>query len=260
MFNFLIKEAKYVEGFKIWLAFADGKNGEIDLSDKLKSKSGIFEPLKNVDYFKNFKIRGQTIAWENGADIAPESLYELMEQQKSVKKIEMIVRKARAEDVDLMVELSHQKRISYEKAQPQFWKMAKNSDEMQKNWFLDEIQKQDVIALICINSQKNSSKTPKTNYQTNFLGFLIGKIIEPPAVYSAGLTLMIDDFCVSYEIFGQDSWVKIGQKLLDLAINKAKKMGVKQILVVCGNHDLAKQKFLEKNALTTTSNWLAKGI
>lgn len=160
----------------------------------------------------------------------------------------MIICEAKDEDVDLMVELSHQKRISYEKAQPQFWKMAKNSDEVQRNWFLSEIQKPEVIAIVCKDSQEN------------FLGFLIGKLVEPPSVYSAGLTLMIDDFCVNYEIFGQDSWSKIGKKLLVEAAKRGKKMGAKQILVVCGDHDLEKQKFLAESGLATTSNWLAKVI
>ncbi len=180
--------------------------------------------------------------------------------QKTKKDFEIIVDRARDEDVDLMVELSFQKRIFYEKAQPQFWKMAKNSDEVQKNWFLSEIQNRDVIALVCKNSQKNSSEIPQKNRQENFLGFIIGKTIEPPAVYSAGLTLMIDDFCINNKIFGQDSWVIIGQKLIDSGIDEARKMDAKQILVVCGNHDLAKRKFLEKNGLAITSNWLAKEI
>jgi hypothetical protein len=81
MFNYLVKDAKYVRDYRVWLAFADGKSGEIDLTKKLKNRGGVFTPLQDVNYFKNFKIVGSTIAWENGADIAPESLYELLIQQ-----------------------------------------------------------------------------------------------------------------------------------------------------------------------------------
>lgn len=85
MLNYLVKNAKYIADHKVWLVFADGKNGEIDLSQKLKNKKGVFEPLQDISYFKNFKIIGSTLSWENGADIAPESLYELLEQQNKSK-------------------------------------------------------------------------------------------------------------------------------------------------------------------------------
>jgi len=35
----------------------------------------VFEPLKNVEYFKRFRLEGHTLAWENGADFAPEYLH-----------------------------------------------------------------------------------------------------------------------------------------------------------------------------------------
>ncbi|MBU6338884.1 MAG: DUF2442 domain-containing protein [Rickettsiales bacterium] len=81
MFNYLVKEAKYLKDYKLWISFADGMNGEIDLLQKVKNKDGVFKPLHDVNYFKNFAIVGNTIAWENGADIAPESLYELFIKQ-----------------------------------------------------------------------------------------------------------------------------------------------------------------------------------
>ena len=38
----------------------------------------VFEPLKQLNLFKKFKISEvmNTIEWENGADISPEFLYE----------------------------------------------------------------------------------------------------------------------------------------------------------------------------------------
>jgi len=69
-------EAKYIEKYKIWLKFEDEENGEIDFSNEFDGP--IFEPLNNIEYFKKFDIQGKTLHWKNGADFAPEYLYELI--------------------------------------------------------------------------------------------------------------------------------------------------------------------------------------
>jgi uncharacterized protein DUF2442 len=73
---FDVIEARYVSGHTVWLRFDDGTTGEIDLSRELTGP--IFEPLRDVDYFKQFTVNPDigTIAWPNGADFAPEFLYE----------------------------------------------------------------------------------------------------------------------------------------------------------------------------------------
>lgn len=71
-----IKEAKYLRDYTIWLRFNDGAEGEVDLKTELDGE--VFEPLQNVNQFRNFKVDPelQTIVWDNGADMAPEFLYE----------------------------------------------------------------------------------------------------------------------------------------------------------------------------------------
>ena len=70
--------AKYIDNYNIWLEFNDGKKGVADLEDTLWGQ--IFEPLKNKETFKNFKISETlgTICWQNGADLAPEYLYDIL--------------------------------------------------------------------------------------------------------------------------------------------------------------------------------------
>jgi hypothetical protein len=73
-----VKQAKYLHNYVIWLQFNDGAEGEVDLADELEGE--VFAPLKDISKFKSFKIDPilGTIVWENGADLAPEFLYENM--------------------------------------------------------------------------------------------------------------------------------------------------------------------------------------
>jgi hypothetical protein len=66
--------AEYRGGHTIHLSFNDGVENTVDFSGWLKGP--IFEPLKDPTYFKRFFIDGGTVVWPNGADIAPETLYE----------------------------------------------------------------------------------------------------------------------------------------------------------------------------------------
>lgn len=76
-----ITEAEYLSEYKIFIRFSDSKSGVVDLAGKLKGE--VFELLDNVDYFKNFTLNSWTLEWPNGADLAPEFLYELVEQGKA---------------------------------------------------------------------------------------------------------------------------------------------------------------------------------
>jgi hypothetical protein len=54
--------------------FDDGVQGTVDFADWLVGP--VFEPLKDRDYCARFCLEGGTVAWPNGADIAPETLHE----------------------------------------------------------------------------------------------------------------------------------------------------------------------------------------
>ena len=70
-----VTKALYVDGYRIALTFNDGLHKIIDLSKHLDGE--VFEPLKNIEFFKQFRLSYYTIEWENGADFAPEFLYSL---------------------------------------------------------------------------------------------------------------------------------------------------------------------------------------
>lgn len=70
-----IVDMKYVSGYKVWLKFTDGREGEVDLEGELWGE--MFEPLKDRELFKTVRLDRElnTIRWENEADFAPEFLY-----------------------------------------------------------------------------------------------------------------------------------------------------------------------------------------
>ena len=71
-----IIDAKYMEGYTLYLRFSDGSEGAINLEQELAGE--IFEPLKDISFFKRFVINHDihTLVWPNGADFAPDFLHE----------------------------------------------------------------------------------------------------------------------------------------------------------------------------------------
>jgi len=59
-----------------------------------------------------------------------------------------MIRKANKTDISWMVNLSYQKRLAYEKMQPNFWKISENSNEIQKKYFEKELKNKNVIEVI----------------------------------------------------------------------------------------------------------------
>ncbi len=67
---------KRIAGFRVHFTFWDGTAAEIDLEPLLTGP--IFEPLRrDPALYATMYLDGDTIAWANGADIAPETLYDL---------------------------------------------------------------------------------------------------------------------------------------------------------------------------------------
>ena len=73
-----ITHIEHVQTYLLKLTFNNGTTGIVDLSQSLWGE--VFEPLRNPELFNQFRLYPElgTIAWPNGADLAPEYLYQLM--------------------------------------------------------------------------------------------------------------------------------------------------------------------------------------
>ena len=74
-----VVQIEYQEGYSFLIVFDDGLRGIVDFTEYLDI-GPVFYPLKELAFFKSAKIEGGTISWPNGADIAPETLYDKVEQ------------------------------------------------------------------------------------------------------------------------------------------------------------------------------------
>lgn len=80
-----LRNAEYRRDYRIWLRFADDTEGEIDLESELWGE--VFQPLQDKKVFIGFALDQElgTIIWPNGADFAPEFLYQKLRPDYTLK-------------------------------------------------------------------------------------------------------------------------------------------------------------------------------
>ena len=79
--------AQYRGAHRIRLVFNDGAEAVINFRPWLKGP--IFEPLKDLDFFRRFFVDGGTVAWPNGADVAPETLHAAVLRTQPNKRLQL---------------------------------------------------------------------------------------------------------------------------------------------------------------------------
>lgn len=73
-----VVEVRPLEGYRLYLRFEDGVEGEVD---------GVFAPLQNPDRFAEVRVvadRG-TVGWPNGADLDSDVLYARVTGKRAVR-------------------------------------------------------------------------------------------------------------------------------------------------------------------------------
>jgi len=79
-----VKDVNHLEGYRLRILFSNGIVKDVDLSGELHGE--VFELLKDPKFFKRVSVNPETetIEWPNGADFAPEFLYDVGQETKQV--------------------------------------------------------------------------------------------------------------------------------------------------------------------------------
>ena len=70
---------RVIPPYRLYVAFADGTSGEVDCRQWLyEGDTGVFAELRDPAAFARVWVNHESgvIEWFNGADVAPETLYE----------------------------------------------------------------------------------------------------------------------------------------------------------------------------------------
>lgn len=72
-----IAEVRYLDHYRVFLRFTDGRAGDVDLAPLLLDFKGVFAPLRDTNYFARVELNAElgTIVWPNGADLDPDVLH-----------------------------------------------------------------------------------------------------------------------------------------------------------------------------------------
>ncbi|MDO5524650.1 MAG: DUF2442 domain-containing protein [Prevotella sp.] len=70
-----VVDVDYIKDYELFLKFSDGAVKRVDLRPYLTGE--VFGALINHDNFIQYGLTRVTIEWANGADLAPEFLYEI---------------------------------------------------------------------------------------------------------------------------------------------------------------------------------------
>lgn len=69
---------------RLQVTFVDGTKGEVDMSAFLCSariNGSVFEPLRDPKMFKRASVELGSVQWPNGADLAPDAMYDAIRER-----------------------------------------------------------------------------------------------------------------------------------------------------------------------------------
>lgn len=79
-----VRRLNLVKDYELRIEFTNGVAKDVDLRNELYGP--VFEPLRDLGLFGQVKVNEETktVEWPNGADFAPEFLYEIGREVKQI--------------------------------------------------------------------------------------------------------------------------------------------------------------------------------
>ena len=71
--------ARSGDDFRLHVVFVDGTAGDVHLRAFIESPTvngTLFEQLRDLTYFRQVRVESGAVAWPNGADLAPDAMYD----------------------------------------------------------------------------------------------------------------------------------------------------------------------------------------
>ncbi len=69
-----VVEVKPISPLALAVRFADGTSGKVRFA--ASHLTGVFEPLRNEEFFRQVHLDAGAVAWPGDIDLAPDAMYE----------------------------------------------------------------------------------------------------------------------------------------------------------------------------------------
>lgn len=72
-----IKHVKLLGGYRLYLRFTDGREGELDMTDDVRRFTGVLAPLKDKQFFAQVSVDPEwgNLVWPGEIDLDPDVMY-----------------------------------------------------------------------------------------------------------------------------------------------------------------------------------------
>jgi|HubBroStandDraft_1064217.scaffolds.fasta_scaffold00880_8 uncharacterized protein DUF2442 len=81
-----VTRARHLGDRRIELEFSSGEVGQVDLADLVKRSGRMVIPLRDPKAFSAFFLELGALAWANGFELGPETLYRKAREQGTLRK------------------------------------------------------------------------------------------------------------------------------------------------------------------------------